>query len=125
MKAAALAISACVMASVGATGALAAEPGASCPSGAVCIYPKGDGFAEGRPSHAFFSFGAHNIKNQFGVHAVVNNQVDRARAFVCTSSNGKGDCKRLPDAGATGVDLTPINSFLLVPEDRSGRREAV
>ena len=109
-------------ATVGATNAHAsADDTVGCPDGAVCIYPRDAGFNGNRPSHALFSFGAHNLTNQFGNHIVFNNQVEGARARTCTGLDGTGDCTNLPNAERpVTVDLTPINSIVLVPAERSG-----
>src|SRR5262245_37454992 len=92
-RAAALALGVSAAMTVGATSAQAVETWEGCPAGAVCVYPEGAGFNGGRPSHAFFSYGAHNLQNQFGRHIVSNNQVDGARARTCTGFNGTGDCQ--------------------------------
>jgi hypothetical protein len=122
-SAAALVLAASAAMTVGATDARAAATGptAGCPDGAVCIYPRDAAFNGNRPSHALFSFGAHNLSNQFGNHIVFNNQVEGARARACTGRDGTGDCQKLPNAERPViVDLTPINSIVLVPAERSG-----
>ena len=114
LAAVSLATGALVMA--GATSAQAVETWEGCPAGAVCVYPEGTGFNNGRPSHAFFSYGAHNLENQFGVHIVSNNQVDGAKARTCTGFNGTGDCQGVMGPQTfVNKDLTPINSIVLVP----------
>jgi len=101
---------------VGAASAQAVETWEGCPAGAVCIYPEGTEFNNGRPSHAFFSYGAHNLENQFGTHHIINNQVDGAKARTCTGFNGTGDCQGFMNPQTVLIkDLTPINSIVLVP----------
>jgi hypothetical protein len=112
--AAALMLAASAMATLGATSAQAAEPERDfgCPRGAVCIYP-GTSFNPG-PSDVFFSYGAHNLQNQFGRHYVFNNQVQGARLFLCTGFNGTGNCQDEIKNRETKIrNLTPINSIRL------------
>ncbi|MFC7327061.1 hypothetical protein [Marinactinospora rubrisoli] len=117
-KAAALTFAVAALATVGMTSANAAEAAATvrgCPSGAVCIYPQNAGWNNDRPSHAFYSYGAHNIYGQVGLHYVFNNQTGGATARTCTGANGTGDCQgHLPAGYYIEKDLTPINSILLV-----------
>ncbi|MER6999337.1 hypothetical protein [Streptomyces sp. NPDC000410] len=95
-------------------GAAEAKPAdwAGCPDGAVCIYPQDQDPAQ-KPSDIFYSYGAHNLSNQFGNHWVLNNQTGGATAALCTGSGGSGCGERI--AADTGVyaDLTPINSITL------------
>jgi hypothetical protein len=115
-RTAAVAFVAAALVMAGTTSAQAVETWEGCPAGAVCIYPEGTGFNGGRPSHAFFSYGAHNLKNQFGMHIVSNNQVDGAKARTCTGFNGTGDCQGFMGPQTfVNKDLTPINSIVLVP----------
>ncbi|MBL1082460.1 hypothetical protein JK359_10780 [Streptomyces actinomycinicus] len=104
---------AAVMAMTGAAHAKpAADPWAGCPDGAVCVYPQNQNPAQS-PSLVFYSYGPHNLSNQFGRHWVLNNQYGGATASLCTGYNGAG-CGA-PIAEGTGVyaDLTPINSITL------------
>ena len=113
--AAALMLAASAMATVGATSAQAAglDRDFGCPKGAVCIYP-GTSFNGGHPSDVFFSYGAHNLRNQFGNHYVFNNQVGGATVFLCTGFNGTGRCQGEVKNGDTKIrNLTPINSIRL------------
>lgn len=83
-----------------------------CPSGAVCIYPNAS-WNGGRPSHVFYSYGGHNLSNQYGVHRVFNNQTGGATASFCWKYNGQ-DCRSwIPSWYYTDIDLTPINSIRL------------
>jgi hypothetical protein len=122
---AALILAASAAATVGATSAQAAEAERvnGCPSGAVCIYPRNAGFNNDRPSDVFFSYGAHNLENQFGKHYVFNNQVEGASVRLCTGFNGTG-CRSAIEPGDTKEpNLTPINSILLVPFTREPGRQ--
>ncbi|MEU6757611.1 hypothetical protein [Streptomyces sp. NPDC046685] len=113
--AAALATSAvAVLALSGPATAQPADAWAGCPDGAVCIYPQNQNPAV-KPTHVFYSYGAHNLSNQFGNHWVLNNQYGGATANLCTGFGGAG-CGN-PIAAKTGVyaDLTPINSIRLNP----------
>ncbi|WP_327167620.1 hypothetical protein [Streptomyces subrutilus] len=113
--AAALATAAAAVIALGGTvEAKPADAWAGCPDGAVCIYPQNQNPAV-KPSQIYYSYGAHNLSNQFGNHWVLNNQTGGATANLCTGSNG-GGCGN-PIAAHTGVyaDLGPINSIRLNP----------
>ncbi|WP_404961319.1 hypothetical protein [Streptomyces sp. 147326] len=101
-----------VLALSGAVEAKPVDAWAGCPEGAVCIYPQNQNPAV-KPTHVFYSYGAHNLSNQFGNHWVLNNQYGGATANLCTGYNGAGCGSRI--AAKTGVyaDLTPINSIRL------------
>lgn len=97
-----------------------------CPSGAVCVYPQNAGWNGDRPSLEFWSYGPHNLSNQYGHHYVLNNQTDDggfpAIAILCKGYNG-ANCTgttyyQYSRSSAKGVswgnpDLTPINSIVL------------
>jgi hypothetical protein len=89
------------------------DPWHTCPDGAVCIYAAGAEPAHSDPTHIFKRYGAHNLRNQFGRHWVLNNQYGGATANLCRGYNGT-NCDR-PIAAKTGVNanLTPINSVRL------------
>jgi hypothetical protein len=89
------------------------DPWHTCPDGAVCIYAEGADPAKSDPTHVFKRYGAHNLRNQFGNHWVLNNQYGGATANLCKGANG-ANCGR-PIAAKTGVNanLTPINSVRL------------
>lgn len=103
-----------VIAFSGTVQAKPADAWAGCPDGAVCIYPQNQNPAV-KPTHVFYSYGAHNLNGQYGNHWVLNNQYGGATANLCTGYNGAG-CGN-PIAAKTGVyaDLTPINSIRLNP----------
>ncbi|MEP6649827.1 MAG: hypothetical protein ABJA74_07915 [Lapillicoccus sp.] len=88
-----------------------------CPYGAVCIYPQNADFTAGPEAGGiYYSYGPHNLVNQFGLHHFYNNQYGGAGFKVCAGYNGV-NCSGV--ARATGgyafYDLTPINSIVLVP----------
>jgi hypothetical protein len=84
-----------------------------CPAGAVCIYP-GAGWNNDQPSLMFWSYGAHNLRNQTGRKRIFNNQYSGAAAQTCNGYNGE-DCVAYLSAGRSiDIDFTPINSVLLV-----------
>ncbi|RSS82280.1 hypothetical protein [Streptomyces sp. WAC06614] len=91
-----------------------ADEWAGCPYGAVCIYPQNEDPAV-RPSHIFYSYGAHNLSNQYGWHWVLNNQYGGASAQLCTGYNGAGCGGRIAEGSGVYADLTPINSVKLNP----------
>jgi hypothetical protein len=112
--AAAMVFTAGIVTAVGVTNAHAAGDYEGCAYGAVCIYPNA-GWNGGRPSLAFYSFGAHNIYGQTGVHRVFNNQTGKATARTCTGYNGTGCQGYLMPYTYIDKDLTPIYSITLEP----------
>jgi hypothetical protein len=99
-------------ATVSAPAAQAAGTYQGCPSGAVCVYPDAS-WNGGRPSYVFYSYGGHNLSNQYGTHRVFNNQYGGAKAWFCWGYNGT-DCRSwIPEWYYTDIDLTPINSIKL------------
>ncbi|MFF3859812.1 hypothetical protein [Streptomyces sp. NPDC002209] len=103
---------AAVVALGGAADAKPADDWAGCPYGAVCIYPQNQNPAV-RPSQIFYSYGAHNLSNQFGNHWVLNNQYGGATASLCTGYNGAGCGSRIAEGTGVYADLGPINSITL------------
>ncbi|TWD79372.1 hypothetical protein FB561_0430 [Kribbella amoyensis] len=96
------------------TGGTSAQGGtyAGCPYGAVCVYPNGS-WNGGRPSHVYYSYGAHNLSNQFGTHRVFNNQYGGAKAYICLEYGGKNCPTYLAQYHYVDKNLTPINSLKL------------
>jgi hypothetical protein len=88
-----------------------AQAAAGCPSGDVCIYP-GDGDS-GDPD-TYYTYGAHNLSNQYGTHLIVNNQTGGATFRLCTGYNG-ARCGDPKGPGSYHENLTPINSITLEP----------
>ncbi|MFF4156222.1 hypothetical protein [Streptomyces sp. NPDC001678] len=88
-------------------------PWAGCPWGAVCVYPQDQNPAVS-PSLVFESYGAHNLSNQYGNHWVLNNQYGGAYARACTGYNGGGSCTDIALENGLYLNLTPINSIVLV-----------
>ncbi|MEU6854217.1 hypothetical protein ABZ901_30345 [Actinacidiphila alni] len=114
--AAALALSVAAVGTVGAADAGAATAAGSvhgCPSGAVCIYPGFD-WNNDQPSFVYWSYGAHNLVNQTGVHEVLNNQYGGAGMRLWSGYNGTGSVIDSLAAGSGWVyDLGPVNSITL------------
>ena len=98
----------------GATNAEAAGTYEGCPAGYVCVYP-GAGWNGGNPSLKYYTYGAHNLSNQYGVHRVFNNQTGGATLQLCTQYNGGNPVFEVNSFTYTDYDLTPINSLLLEP----------
>ncbi|MET9296616.1 hypothetical protein [Streptomyces sp. NPDC003077] len=116
-KAAALTFAVGALATTGMLNAGAAQAAGSwhgCPSGAVCVYPQNAGWNGDRPSLVFYSYGAHNLSNQYGQHYVANNQTGGATARTCTGYNGTGCEGYLYPGTFIDKDMTPINSIVLV-----------
>ncbi|MEU9840946.1 hypothetical protein AB0C69_17160 [Actinomadura sp. NPDC048032] len=84
---------------------------APCPSGAVCIYPNNS--QDGIPEN-YTRYGAHDLKNKYGVHLVINNQTGGAGLRFCYGRGGQ-QCGPVNGVGAYRPNLTPINSIVLVP----------
>jgi hypothetical protein len=99
----------------GAAPAQAAGTIQGCPSGYVCLYPQNAGWNGGHPSYKWYTYGAHNLSNQFGTHRFFNNQTGGAIARNCTGYNGTG-CQGAQTAGTWwDYNYTPYNSVLLAP----------
>lgn len=113
-----------VIVSALAAGALAtagpAEAGSSfygCPAGAVCIYNGSTPDTGIEPGGVYWSYGAHNLYNQNGYHAVINNQTGGAWLTFCGGSNGRGQWleSEAPNTAYPpyAAYLTPVNSIIL------------
>lgn len=86
---------------------------AGCPTGAVCVYP-GAHWNGGEPEHIYYSYGGHNLEDEFGTHRIFNNQHSGATAHTCTGYDGGGDCSGgLKPWTYSDKNLTPINSIKL------------
>lgn len=87
-----------------------------CPSGAVCIYPTKGGLKAGpERGEIFYSYGAHNLTNQYGKHVIVNNQYQGAGFRVCYSYGGR-NCTGIDRFRGVyyPFDLAKVDSFTLV-----------
>jgi hypothetical protein len=77
----------------------------------------GHGSRVGRHGHdplRFYTYGAHNLSNQFGVHRVFNRQYGGAWASLCGGYNGGGGLQGVLGAGYSyDFNLTPVNSIVL------------
>lgn len=104
-----------LLTTVGTTNAAAAGTVEGCPYGAVCIYPEGTGWNGGNPSLFFWSYGYHNLSNQYGTHRIFNNQSGGATMRTCTGYNGTGCQGYLLAYHYMDKNLTPINSITLQP----------
>lgn len=114
-SAAALVLTLGALTTVGATSAQAAAASTrGCPSGAVCIYPNAS-WNNNNPEHIYWSYGAHNLSNEYGVHRIYNNQTGGATMRTCTGFNGTGCQGYLRPGYYIDKDLTPINSITLQP----------
>jgi hypothetical protein len=99
----------------GATAAQAASTFEGCPAGYVCLYPQDAGWNGGHPSCMWFTYGAHNLSNQFGIHRFFNNQTGGAIARNCLGYDGTG-CQGIQAANTWwDCNYTPYNSVLLAP----------
>jgi hypothetical protein len=86
-----------------------------CPSGYLCVYPQNAGWNGDRPSLKYYSYGYHNIHNQYGTHRVLNNQYGGAYAWLCPGYNGtaSGPYEGMSQDHWGDYNLTPINSIVL------------
>lgn len=109
-----LAFAAALVTTAGATNAQAAGTYEGCPYGYVCVYPNAS-WNGGVPSLKFYTYGAHNLSNQFGTHRVFNNQSDNAIARLCKNYGGTDCVFQINMFYYTDYDLTPINSIDLEP----------
>ena len=118
-----IAIAVATVAVVAATASSAEAAGTvhGCPSGYVCVYPQSRGWNGDRPSLRFYTYRAHNLSNQFGIHRVFNNQYGGAWAWMCRGYNGTGGLAGTLGAGYFyDFNLTPINSIELAPRTTLG-----
>ncbi|MFJ4668630.1 hypothetical protein [Kitasatospora purpeofusca] len=110
---AALALAAAAVTTMGSSGAQAADGSwDGCPYGAVCIYPQ-DSDTSRPPTDVFYSYGPHNLRNQYGWHWVLNNQSGGAHAHLCTGYNGGACGYDIAAQAGVYADLGPINSITL------------
>jgi hypothetical protein len=90
-----------------------------CPAGDVCIYngPTLDSGVE--PGGYYYTYGAHNLSNQEGDHAVINNQTGNAWVTFCGGWNGGGQWlgSEAPNTAYPPYDqdLGPVYSIILTP----------
>ncbi|KPI11116.1 hypothetical protein OK074_2943 [Actinobacteria bacterium OK074] len=105
-------------AAVVAVGPAQAKPDApwyNCNDGWVCLYPEGQS-PPVSPSVSWYTYGAHNLSNQFNYHWILNNQTGGARAKLCTGYNGGGTCYDDMGPGeGWWTNFTPVNSVVLYP----------
>ena len=107
---------------IGAPAAQAAEAAHGCPSGYVCIYPNGS-WNNDRPSLKFYTYGSHNLSNQYGTKRMFNNQYGtpvEADSYWCTGYNGGDMCGSVKQGEWEDMDFTPINSIILCCRQPTG-----
>lgn len=85
-----------------------------CPVGYVCIYPDAS-WNNGVPEHKYYTYGAHNLVNEYGVHRIVNNQTGDATVQLCLGYNGVDCGGKMKPGTIRDANLTPINSIRLAP----------
>ncbi|MDP9092102.1 MAG: hypothetical protein M3N95_03950 [Actinomycetota bacterium] len=106
---------------VSLAGAVVAVPSANasgtiegCPSGYACLYPQNAGWNGGHPSFMFYTYGYHNLTNQFGTHRTFNNQTGGASMYGCSGYGGSGTLLWGNNAGGwSDQNLTPTDSVVL------------
>ncbi|WP_030326123.1 hypothetical protein [Streptomyces sp. NRRL B-3229] len=85
-----------------------------CRSGNVCIWAQGvEPFDDPHPTVQYSSYGYHNLRNQYGEHAVLNNQYGGATAHLCYNYGGTNCPEILLQDDWSYENLTPINSITL------------
>jgi hypothetical protein len=65
------------------------------------------------PTNVYWSYGAHNLSNQYGDHYVFNNQYGGASMSLCTGYNGVGCHVALEVQEIGSFNLTHYNSVTL------------
>ncbi|WP_033285830.1 MULTISPECIES: hypothetical protein [unclassified Streptomyces] len=119
MLSTAAAFATATIAVVAMSGAAQAKPAGSvpwdgCPSGAVCIYGEGVVPKDNpHPTDVYYSYGAHNLSNQFGQHWILNNQTGGASVTLCNGSNGTNCTDTIAQDNGLLRNFTPINSIVL------------
>ncbi|HET6209583.1 MAG TPA: hypothetical protein VFD94_04330 [Jatrophihabitans sp.] len=100
----------------------ATTPPHGCPSGYFCIYASDATWNSGDPSYAFYTYGAHDIYNQYGSHWVYNHQTGGAFVFFCEGANGAAPVNTAISAPnyANKWPLGPVNSIVLEPATYKG-----
>jgi hypothetical protein len=127
-----LAAGAVLAATPGAT-AISGQPSAAltgsalyhCPYGAVCIYPQNvdprGGAHYPESNGIFYSYGYHNLSNQYGWHYIVDNQYGGAWDYECSGYNGTGTVLEIGAEQSWGrLWMDPINSIVLTSAFRGG-----
>jgi hypothetical protein len=104
----ALIVAAVLLPAMSMTRAEAAGTAHGYPYGAVCVYPQNAGWNGDRPSLTYWSYGAHNLSNQYGTHRIFNNQYGGAEVEACFGYNV--------------TNGTPVNSLVLLPRNGTGCR---
>ncbi|MGI5200701.1 hypothetical protein ACQEU6_03735 [Spirillospora sp. CA-108201] len=69
----------------------------------------------GTPTLKYTKYKTYNLRNQYGVHRVLNNQTGGAMLVFCKGCNGTKCTYTLPANQYTDTSLTPINSLILKP----------
>jgi hypothetical protein len=76
------------------------------------MYPHA-GWNNNHPSLIFWTYGSHNLSNQFGAHRLFNNQTLGAVVYTCEGYNGT-KCNGLYGPGqSVDLNFTPIDSIFL------------
>jgi len=101
-------------ASASAAGTSDAEAKAlhGCPSGAVCIYDDA-GWEAKQPEHMYWSYGPHKFYEEYGTHAMVNNQTGGATMTLCYGADGTNCIDTRSAPAIEFPNLTPFNSVKL------------
>ncbi|MDQ1047234.1 hypothetical protein [Streptomyces sp. V4I2] len=87
---------------------------AGCVTGRVCIYPNA-GWNNNNPEHWYYTYGVHQLYDEYGVHRVFNNQTGNATARLCVNRDGTNCTSKIPPYTYSDIDLTPYNSIRLDP----------
>jgi hypothetical protein len=92
-----------------------------CPYGDVCVYPANTGWNGDQPKYFFYTYGAHNIYNEYGTHRILDNQYGAHSVVACSGPDGTGPQVGGAEGGTVygpyswDQNLTPVNSFVLAP----------
>lgn len=88
---------------------------AGCRTGYACIYPNAS-WNNNTPEHDYYTYGVHQLYEEYGVHRVFNNQTGGAVVRLCYDRAGTNCTTPLYEYAYWDIDLTPYNSIRL---DRS------
>jgi hypothetical protein len=114
--AAAIAIAATCVMTLGPATTAHAQTWYGCPDGWVCLYPQDTYYWNSNPEQMWYTYGYHNLSNVYGTHYIFNNQTGNASIDLCYGYNGTNCTVPNGHIGAQligGFDFTPINSVVL------------
>jgi hypothetical protein len=85
-----------------------------CDEGYACIYPNAS-WNNGVIEHGYYTYGVHQLYNEYNVHRVFNNQTGGATIRLCVNRDGTNCTSKILPWNFTDINLTPYNSIRLDP----------